>query len=150
MPELPDITIYLERLDQLVRGRPLEKIRFPGPFLLRTAVPPIDTIFQQPVQEFRRIGKRIVLVFPEERYLVLHLMISGRLHWRARNCQIAGKGGLAAFDFPNGSLLLTEAGSKKRASLHLVEGNAALAALDPGGKRYGRSRYRSLLRCSVW
>jgi len=133
MPELPDISIYIERLEDLVGAQPLEAIRFASPFFLRTAEPPICSIHRAVVQGFERIGKRIVFVFDNERFLVLHLMIAGRLHWRDRLCNIPIKKGLAAFDFPNGSLLITEAGAKKRASLHFVKGREALDGLDPGG-----------------
>jgi formamidopyrimidine-DNA glycosylase len=108
-------------------------VRLSNPFLLRSVEPPIDTIKGKIVQGFERMGKRIVFVFPEEHFLVLHLMIAGRLRWREKECKIPGKTGLAAFDFPNGSLLITEAGTKKRASLYVVEGREPLRFLDPGG-----------------
>ena len=133
MPELPDITIYIERLGEIVTDQPLEEIRFASPFFLRTAEPPIRSIHGAIVHKFERIGKRIVFVFDNERFLVLHLMIAGRLHWRKRLCKIPFKKGLAAFDFSKGSLLITEAGSKKRASLHFIKGRQALDLLDPGG-----------------
>jgi formamidopyrimidine-DNA glycosylase len=133
MPEYPDITIYIERLEAFVQGQILEQIRFASPFLLRTADPPIKSIHGAKVQGFERLGKRIVFVFSEERYLVLHLMIAGRLHWRKRGSKIPAKVGLAAFDFPNGTLLVTEAGSKKRASLHFVKGRTHLEQFNPGG-----------------
>ena len=133
MPEYPDITIYVERLEALVKGQPLEQIRFASPFFLRSAEPPIKTIHGAKIAGFKRMGKRIVFVFHRERYLVLHLMIAGRLHWRKRGCKIPGRVGLAAFDFPNGSLLMTEAGSKRRASMHLIEGQAYLEKMNPGG-----------------
>ncbi len=122
MPEYPDITIYIERLEALVKGQPLEQIRFAGPFFLRTADPPIKTIHGAVVRGVERMGKRIVFVFDSERFLVIHLMIAGRLHWRKKACKLPGKVGLAVFDFPNGSLLITEAGTKKRASLHFING----------------------------
>jgi formamidopyrimidine-DNA glycosylase len=143
MPELPDITAYLTALTPRVVGQPLEHLRIASPLLLRTAVPRIDTIEGKTVRTLRRIGKRIVFVFAletdhEDLFLVLHLMIAGRLHWRELDPRkgrptLGGRNNLAAFDFPHGSLTLTEAGTKRRASLHLVQGEAALAALDPGG-----------------
>jgi formamidopyrimidine-DNA glycosylase len=133
MPEYPDITIYIERLEALVKGYPLEQIRFASPFFLRTAEPPIKTIHGATVRGIERLGKRIVFVFDRERFLVIHLMIAGRLHWRKKACKLPGKLGLAVFDFPNGSLLITEAGTKKRASLHFINCGTDLTALDPGG-----------------
>jgi formamidopyrimidine-DNA glycosylase len=143
MPELPDITAYLTALTSRVVGQPLEQLRIASPLLLRTAVPPIQSIEGKVVRGLRRLGKRIVFVFDEDEtgellFLVLHLMIAGRLHWRelkagARRPKLGGRNNLASFDFPSGSLVLTEAGAKRRASLHLVRGEAALAALDPGG-----------------
>ena len=133
MPELPDITAYLTALEPRVVGQPLEHIRIASPLLLRTAVPPIASIEGRIVQSLRRIGKRIIFVFDNDLFLVLHLMIAGRLHWRPVGAKLGGRNNLAAFDFPNGSLVLTEAGTKRRASLHLVRGEQALADLDPGG-----------------
>jgi formamidopyrimidine-DNA glycosylase len=133
MPEYPDITIYIERLEALVGGQVLEQIRLASPFFLRTAQPPIHAIHGARVRGVERIGKRIVFVFDGERFLVIHLMIAGRLHWRKKACKLSGKIGLAAFDFPNGSLLITEAGTKKRASLNFINGRAELASLNPGG-----------------
>jgi formamidopyrimidine-DNA glycosylase len=143
MPELPDITAYLTALTPRVVGQPLEQLRIASPLLLRTAVPPIHSIEGNVVRSLRRLGKRIVFVFDPEHgsddqlFLVLHLMIAGRLHWRElksdQRPKLGGRNNLASFDFPNGSLVLTEAGAKRRASLHLVRGEAALAALDPGG-----------------
>ena len=141
MPELPDITAYLTALEPRVVGQPLEVLRIASPLLLRTAVPPIQSVEGKTVRSLRRIGKRIVFVFdgtPEPLFLVLHLMIAGRLHWRdlkpgATRSSLGGRQNLASFDFPHGSLVLTEAGTKRRASLHLVQGEAALAELDPGG-----------------
>ena len=138
MPELPDITAYLTALGPRVVGQPLEHVRIASPLLLRTAVPRIDVIEGRIVQQLRRVGKRIVFVFRddagrEDLFLVLHLMIAGRLHWRPRGASIGGRQNLAAFDFPAGSLVLTEAGAKRRASLHLVAGGKALEDLDPGG-----------------
>ncbi len=138
MPELPDITAYLTALTPRVVGQPLEHLRIASPLLLHTAVPRIDFIEGRQVQSLRRIGKRIVFCFDDELFLVLHLMIAGRLHWRALEPKkglpkLGGRNNLAAFDFPTGSLVLTEAGTKRRASLHLVQGEQALEALDPGG-----------------
>lgn len=133
MPELPDITVYIEALEKRVLGARLEKVRLASPFLLRTAVPPIKTAEGRDVVALRRLGKRIVIGLEGDLWLVLHLMIAGRLHWRPPGAALQGKVGLAAFDFAEGSLTLTEAGSKKRASLYLLEGEAALADHDPGG-----------------
>jgi formamidopyrimidine-DNA glycosylase len=133
MPELPDITIYIEALERRVAGQTLNRVRVASPFLLRTAVPPLASLDGRKVIGLRRVGKRIAFRFEDELWLVLHLMIAGRLHWREPGAKLAGKQNLAALDFPNGSLLLTEAGTKKRASLHLVQGEEALRALDRGG-----------------
>ena len=138
MPELPDIVAYLAALTPRVVGHTLQQLRIASPLLLRTAVPPITSVDGREVLALRRVGKRIVFVFPSDAgtpdlFLVLHLMIAGRLHWRAAGARLGGRNNLAAFDFPHGSLVLTEAGAKRRASLHLVQGEAALAALDPGG-----------------
>ena len=143
MPELPDITAYLTALTPRVVGQPLEHLRIASPLLLRTAVPRIDTIEGKTVCALRRIGKRIVFAFAsdashEDLFLVLHLMIAGRLHWRdlkpgTERPKLGGRNNLAAFDFSNGTLTLTEAGTKRRASLHLVQGEEALSTLDSGG-----------------
>jgi formamidopyrimidine-DNA glycosylase len=133
MPELPDISLYIERLSQRLLGEPLQGVRLASPFLLRTAVPPLSAAYGKPIQGFSRIGKRIVFHMGDELYLVLHLMIAGRLRWRAAGVKIPGKLGLGAFDFAHGSLLLTEASSKKRAALHVLQGAANLRAVDPGG-----------------
>jgi formamidopyrimidine-DNA glycosylase len=133
MPELPDIVSYIAALERRVLGQPLEGIRLGSPFLLRSVEPPLSAFYGQPVRSLARLGKRIVFGFDDELYLVLHLMIAGRLHWRARGAPLARRLGLAAFDFPKGTLVLTEAGTKKRAALHAVRGAAALAAHDPGG-----------------
>jgi formamidopyrimidine-DNA glycosylase len=133
MPELPDISAYLTALEERIVGEPLEHVRIASAFLLRTAQPPITDAVGHRVTELRRIGKRIAMGFDNDVWLVLHLMIAGRLHWRARGAKLAGRNNLAAFDFPNGSLVLTEAGTKRRASLHVLQGEAALAAADPGG-----------------
>jgi len=137
MPELPDIAVYLEALEARILGRRLQKVRLTSPFLLRTAVPPITAAEGRRVTALRRLGKRIVVALEDssqgDLFLVLHLMIAGRLHWKPSGAPLAGKFALAAFDFAEGSLTLTEAGSKKRAALHLLQGEAALAAHDPGG-----------------
>lgn len=133
MPELPDITVYLEALQPRILDQPLKEIRVASPFLVRTVTPPIDRVHGRKVKALRRIGKRIAIGLEEDLWVVLHLMIAGRLRWREPGAKLAGKIGLAAFDFPNGSLLLTEAGSKRRASLHLVCGENGLRGLDPGG-----------------
>jgi formamidopyrimidine-DNA glycosylase len=133
MPELPDIVAYLEALQTRVLGRTLLRIRLASPFLLRTFDPPVEAVDGRKVIGLRRIGKRIVLGFDGDLHAVLHLMIAGRLHWSALGAKINAKIGLAAFDFENGALTLTEAGTKKRASLHIVRGEAGLTALDPGG-----------------
>jgi formamidopyrimidine-DNA glycosylase len=133
MPELPDIEVYLEALRPRIGGQPLEGARVSSPFLLRTVEPTLESFLGRRVEGLRRLGKRIVIGFEGERFAVLHLMVTGRLHWKARGAKVPAKIGLAAFDFPTGTLLLTEAGGKKRASLHLVVGEAALAGFDPGG-----------------
>jgi formamidopyrimidine-DNA glycosylase len=133
VPELPDIVVYIEALEERIGGQTLEHARLASPFLLRTAHPPLHAVEEKKVRELRRIGKRIAIGVEGDLWLVLHLMIAGRLHWRERGVKVARPRGLAAFDFPNGSLLLTEAGSKKRASLHVVAGEAGLKNLDPGG-----------------
>jgi len=133
MPELPDITAYIKALEERILDQPLEKVRLASPFLLRTVQPPVTDIEGKIVRELRRVGKRIAIGFQNDLWLVLHLMIAGRLHWRSKEAKLAGRQSLAAFDFPNGSLVLTEAGSKRRASLHIVEGESGLQSLDPGG-----------------
>jgi formamidopyrimidine-DNA glycosylase len=133
MPELPDIVVYLDCLKPRVTGQVLNKIRLVSPFLLRTAEPPLESAFGKRVLGLHRQGKRIVFGLEDDLFLVLHLMIAGRLHWKPTGAKIPGKVGLAAFDFSSGTLILTEAGSKKRASLHLVQGNAELARHNPGG-----------------
>jgi len=133
MPELPDIVVYVECLERRIRGRVLERVRLGSPFLLRSVRPPLDTVEGRQVVGLRRIGKRIVIALEGGLYLILHLMIAGRLQWKKPGAKLPGKIGLAAFDFGNGTLALTEAGSKKRASLYLVEGEAALGEHDPGG-----------------
>lgn len=133
MPELPDIVVYLEALERRILGQTLDGVRVVSPFLLRTASPPLSSAAGKKVLQLRRLGKRICIGLEDGLWLVLHLMIAGRLHWRARGVKVSRPRGLAAFDFPNGSLLWTEAGSQKRASLHVVSGEAGLRALDPGG-----------------
>ena len=133
VPELPDITVYLESLERYVLGQPIERIRISGISLLGSYDPPIDAAHGKRVIGFRRLGKRIVFELEDDLFLVLHLMISGRLRWREKGVSIPKKTGLAAFDFPNGSVLLTEQSTKKRAALHLVAGEEALADHDRGG-----------------
>ncbi len=133
MPELPDITAYLSALEPRIVGQPLTHIRIASPFLLRTVQPRIEEIEGRTVRSLHRIGKRIAIEFDNGLWLVLHLMIAGRLHWRPAEDKLGGRNNLAAFDFPNGSLVLTEAGSKRRASLHLFPNEAAAKEIDPGG-----------------
>ena len=133
MPELPDITVYVEALQRRIVGKCLERVRVNNPFLIRTFDPPLEAANGKTVRQLRRLGKRIAIGLDDELWLVLHLMIAGRLHWKPRGAKVSGKLNLAAFDFPAGSLLLTEAGTKRRASLHLLCGDAALRAQDPGG-----------------
>jgi len=133
VPELPDILLYQQALANRIVGERLERARIASPFLLRTSDPPVTDLAGRRVQEIRRLGKRIVFGFDGDYFAVLHLMIAGRLHWKPPGVRIAGRSNLAAWDFPGGSLLLTEAATKHRASLHLVRGAAALAAHDPGG-----------------
>jgi len=133
MPELPDIAAYITALEARIVGQPIQQVRLASPFLLRTAQPPLTRVEGRVVRELRRIGKRIAFGVEGNLWLVLHLMIAGRLHWRAVGAKIGGRQNLAAFDFPNGSLVLTEAGAKHRASLHVVAGDEALRAMDPGG-----------------
>lgn len=133
MPELPDIAAYISAMEPRVVGQPLQRIRLASPFLLRTAQPPLTCAEGQVVDKLHRIGKRIAIGVEGDLWLVLHLMIAGRLHWRAPDAKLAGRQSLAAFDFPEGSLVLTEAGSRHRAALHLVRGEEGLRALDAGG-----------------
>ena len=133
MPELPDVTVYVERLDAKVRGDVLQRIRVLNPFLLRTAVPPISQAEGRKVIGVERLGKRIVLALDGGLFLVMHLMIAGRLRWLAAGAKPPGRIALATFEFGGGTLLLTEAGSRRRASLHLLPDRAALQAMDPGG-----------------
>ena len=133
MPELPDVVVYIEALEQRVLGRVLERAEVRGPLLLRTAEPPLESVNGRTVTAVRRVGKRIALGLDNDVWLVFHLMIAGRLHWKQRRVVPDGRRTLAAFDFDSGQLTLTEAGTRKRASLHLVAGEAELARLDPGG-----------------
>jgi formamidopyrimidine-DNA glycosylase len=133
MPELPDILAYMNALEPRVLGQTLERVRVASPFLLRTVEPPLSAAEGQPVRELRRIGKRIGMGFDNQIWLVLHLMIAGRLHWRAPGAKLGGRQNLAAFDFADGSLVLTEAGSTRRASLQVLQGQEALDEIDPGG-----------------
>lgn len=133
MPELPDIVVYIESLEKRILHQQLQKIRLKHPFLLRSAEPPLKEAEQRKVLGLRRLGKRIVFCLENDFFLVLHLMIAGRLHWKAPGASPPGKIGLAAFDFPDGTLTLTEAGTKRRASLHLVQGEGELACHQPGG-----------------
>jgi len=133
MPELPDITAYLDALSARIVGQPLLRVRLGSAFLLRTVDPPLAATEGKIVRELRRLGKRIAIGVDDDLWLVLHLMIAGRLHWKAAGAKLAGRQSLAAFDFPNGSLVLTEAGAKRRASLHVVRGEEGLQAMDAGG-----------------
>jgi formamidopyrimidine-DNA glycosylase len=154
MPELPDVAVYIEALTARIRGQPLLAVRLASPFLLRTALPPIAATRGKEVRELRRLGKRIALglgrgVGADDLWLVLHLMVAGRLHWKEPGARLAGRYALAAFDFPNGALTLTEAGARKRASLHLVQGEDALGEHDPGGLEVlevDQERFRQALR----
>jgi formamidopyrimidine-DNA glycosylase len=133
VPELPDIATYISALEPRILGQRLERVRLASPFLLRTVQPPLTDVEGRVVRELRKVGKRIAIGVEGELWLVLHLMIAGRLHWRAAGVQLRGHNQLAAFDFPGGSLVLTEAGAKRRASLHVVAGEEGLHAVDPGG-----------------
>ena len=133
MPELPDITAYITALTVRIVGQRLEHVRLASPFLLRTVQPPLASAEGRAVEKLRRVGKRIAIGLEGDLWLVLHLMIAGRLHWRAAGVKLSGRQNLAAFDFPNGTLTLTEAGSKRRAALHLILGEAGLSDLDAGG-----------------
>ena len=141
MPELPDIQVYIEALERTVLGQQLEGIRIASPFLVRSIDPPMESFAGRLVSGFNRLGKRIVMEFDGDYFLVLHLMIAGRIRWKKRGAGLPGRIGLAAFDFPNGTLLLTEAGSKRRASLYAVRGRDGLAVHDRGGV--------DVLRCTL-
>src|SRR6202789_3697108 len=133
MPELPDITAYITALEPRILGQTLEHVRVASAFLLRTVRPPVASVEGRTVRELRRIGKRIAIGVDEDLWIGLHLMIAGRLHWRPPKVKLAGRQNLAAFDFPEGSLTLTEAGTKRRASLHILAGEEGLQSVDPGG-----------------
>jgi formamidopyrimidine-DNA glycosylase len=133
MPELPDITVYLEALESRILGHVLQRVRIAGPFLLRTAAPPVDSVHGHKVTHLRRIGKRIGFGLDNDLWLVFHLMIAGRLHWKTKPVAPDGRRTLASFEFDSGTLTLTEASAKKRASLHLFDGESALSTIDPGG-----------------
>lgn len=133
MPELPDITAYITAIEGRIVGQTLERVRLGSVFLLRSVDPPLSAAEGKTVRELRRIGKRIAIGVEDDLWLVLHLMIAGRLHWKNAGAKLAGKNALAAFDFPNGSLVLTEAGSKRRASLYVVQGEDAVREMNPGG-----------------
>jgi formamidopyrimidine-DNA glycosylase len=133
MPELPDIAAYVTALESRIVGERIERIRLASPFLLRTVDPPLASVEHKKVRELRRIGKRIAIGVEDHLWLVLHLMIAGRLHWRSPGAKLAGRNQLAAFDFPDGSLVLTEAGARRRASLQLLKGEDSLREIDPGG-----------------
>jgi len=133
VPELPDIAAYISALEPRILSQPIERVRLASVFLLRTAQPPIADVEGRKVRELRRIGKRIAIGVEGDLWLVLHLMIAGRLHWRPPQAKLSGRQSLAAFDFPQGSLVLTEAGTKRRASLHVVAGEEGLRSVDPGG-----------------
>ena len=132
MPELPDITVYIEAVRARVVEQPLEDLRLKTPFLLRTVDPPLSAVVGKRVTGMRRMGKRIVFELEDDPFIVLHLMIAGRLHWKPKSAKAGGRNDLAAFDFPNGSLTLTEAGTKRRASLHIIRGEAGLAEFNRG------------------
>jgi len=133
VPELPDIAAYISALEPRIIGQRLERVRLASVFLVRTADPPIASVDGRVVRELRRIGKRIAIGVEGDLWLALHLMIAGRLHWRPAGAKLSGRQSLAAFDFPKGSLVLTEAGSKRRASLHVLAGEEGLRSIDPGG-----------------
>jgi len=149
MPELPDIVVYLEALERRIVGQTLEQVRIASPFLLRTATPPLQSVEGKTVVQLRRMGKRICIGVQGDLWLVLHLMIAGRLHWKQRGVKVVRPRGLAAFDFASGSLLWTEAGTQKRASLHVIQGKENLRALDPGGLEVleaGADQFAAVLR----
>jgi len=133
MPELPDIAAYITALEPRVLGEPIQQVRIASPFLLRTVDPPVSAVDGKRVRELRRLGKRVAFGLEDHLWLVLHLMIAGRLHWRMAGAGLAGRNQLGAFDFPKGSLVLTEAGAQRRASLHVIQGEENLRAIDPGG-----------------
>ncbi len=145
MPELPDIAAYITALEPRIIGQPIERVRLASPFLLRTVQPPLTDVEGRVVRELRRVGKRIAIGVEGDLWLVLHLMIAGRLHWRAPGAKLASRNNLAALDFPNGSLVLTEAGTKHRASLHVLRGEEGLRSIDPGGIEFLASDFASFL-----
>ena len=132
MPELPDVLLYIESLKPRILNQTLERVRLTSPFVVRSVAPPISTVNNRTVRDLRRLGKQIIFEFDDDLFLVIHLMIAGRFQWKDKGARIPGKLGLAAFDFPSGTLLLTEAGSKKRASVHVVQNERELAAFDRG------------------
>ena len=139
MPELPDIEVYIDHLERRLTGQPLGRVRLLNPFVLRSVAPPLAAAEGRAVIGVRRLGKRIVIALEGSLYLVLHLMIAGRLRWIEKDAKLPGRISLAALEFPNGTLVFTEAGTKRRASLHLVQGDAALSAMDPGGLDLGNA-----------
>ena len=150
MPELPDIAAYITALEPRIVAQPLKRVRLASPFLLRTAQPPITSVEGRVARKLRRIGKRIAIGVEGDFWLVLHLMIAGRLHWRPREAKLASRNSLASFDFPSGSLVLTEAGTKHRASLHVLIGEEGLRSIDPGGIEIFESdldSFREALTC---
>src|SRR5260370_15431064 len=132
MPELPDIAAYITALELRIVAQPLDRVRLASPFLLRTAQPPMKSVEGRVVRELRRIGKRIAIGVADDLWLVLHLMIAGRLHWRSPGAKFPVRNSLASFDFPNSSLVLTEAGTKHRSSFHVLAGGEGFRSLDPG------------------
>jgi formamidopyrimidine-DNA glycosylase len=146
MPELPDITAYITALEPRILGQKLEHVRLQSVFLLRTADPPVSSVEGKTVRAVRRIGKRIAIGVDEDVWLVIHLMIAGRLHWKAAGAKLSGRNALLALDFPDGALTLTEAGSKRRASLHVLRGEEGLQSVDPGGLEiFSGGRFRASL-----
>jgi formamidopyrimidine-DNA glycosylase len=143
MPELPDIAAYIDALEARIVGQAFERVRLASAFLLRTVQPPLNSVEGKTVRELRRVGKRIAIGVEGDLWLVLHLMIAGRLHWKPHGAKLAGRQSLAAFDFPNGSLVLTEAGAKRRASLHVVLGEEGLQSMDAGGIDVFTSNFES-------
>jgi len=133
MPELPDITVYVEAIARRIVGQPLTEVKLGTPFLLRTVEPPLSALVDKQVTDVQRLGKRVVIALQDELFIIIHLMIAGRLHWKPRGSKGGKKSDLAAFEFPNGTLTLTEAGTKRRASLHLVRGAAGLIDFQRGG-----------------
>jgi formamidopyrimidine-DNA glycosylase len=154
MPELPDITVYIEALEKRIRGQRLERVRIVSPFLLRTVTPPLERAFGKKVLKLRRVGKRICIGLENEIWLVLHLMIAGRLHWSPAEAKkgkaVSRNGNFAAFDFANGSLMWSEAGSQKRASLHVMAGEEGLRELDPGGLEVLESDSGAFTKVLLW